>query len=107
MQRFVKNSLALLILFAACVLTGSMASADVLNINSVGKVSGKYSKQDRPSRGMSKTQVEKTYGAPIKKMDPVGKNPKRKMHHAISRWVYKDFTVVFAEDNVVDTISRR
>jgi hypothetical protein len=85
----------------------TLTHADVLNINSVGTKSGKFSATDRPSRGMSKAQVAKTYGEPIKKIAPVGKNAKRRMHHAISRWIYKDYMVVFAEDYVVDTITRK
>jgi len=71
---------------------------DTINHNNHGK---------RPSRGMTKADVEKQYGAPITKKDPVGSNPKRKHHRAITRWIYSDFLVVFDSNYVIVTVNRR
>ena len=83
------------------------AQADTLLVRSVGTTIEQKDTRDFPHRGMSMVDVMKKYGTPEKKMEPVGKNNKRRFHHAISRWVYKDFTVYFAEKRVINTINRR
>ena len=85
----------------------SMTLADVLDIKSVGDTSGSKSTITRPHRGMSKTEVVKKFGLPVKEMEPVGANPKRKHHRPISRWIYDEYMVVFDSDYVIDTVSRR
>ncbi len=50
-----------------------------------------------PDRGMSKAQVEASYGAPSDKIAAVGQPP-------ISRWVYPGFTVYFEYDHVVHAV---
>lgn len=53
---------------------------------------------DLPSQGMSMSAVEKQFGSPERKTSPVGKPP-------ITRWVYKDFTVVFERKHVVHSMT--
>ncbi len=85
----------------------NISNADVLKIQSVGSTSGTNlgAKTERPSRGMSKANVEKKYGQPITRKEPVGKNSKRKHHRGISRWVYNGYMVYFDDDYVIDTVS--
>ena len=80
------------------------AQAEALGIQSVGQTSGKQSKE-RPQRGMSKDDVRKKFGAPKEEQNPVSKDAQRKLHHAISRWIYKDYAVFFADNHVIDTVT--
>ena len=50
-----------------------------------------------PERGMSKAQVEATFGAPSEKVGAVG-------HPPIGRWVYPGFTVYFEYNHVVHAV---
>lgn len=50
-----------------------------------------------PTRGMSMATVEKLYGEPLEKRDPVGDPP-------ITRWVYADFVVFFEYDKVIHSV---
>jgi hypothetical protein len=52
---------------------------------------------DRPTRGMTKSQVEARYGAPTTKHDAVGNPP-------ISRWDYPTMLVYFEHDHVVHAV---
>ena len=52
---------------------------------------------DRPTTGMSKTQVQSFFGDPVEMKGAVGDPP-------ISRWIYEDFVVYFEYDHVVHTV---
>lgn len=52
----------------------------------------------RPSRGMSMEKVEATYGAPTRKVAPVGQPP-------IERWEYPSFTVYFEFSRVIHSVA--
>lgn len=54
----------------------------------------------KPSKGMTKTQVEKTFGKPIVAHAPVGKPP-------ISNWEYDKFTVYFEYNHVIHAVINR
>ena len=55
-----------------------------------------------PTRGMTMSQVEKKFGAPMSKRNPVGgANEKRP---PITRWVYADYTVYFENSHVIDAV---
>lgn len=94
----------LLLVFAASGGINISAQADALTIHSVGASSGKQTKE-RPQRGMSKVDVRKKFGDPAEEQNPVSKDAQRKLHHAISRWVYKDYAVFFADNHVIDTVT--
>jgi len=51
----------------------------------------------RPTKGMSKAEVEKMFGAPESSQGPVGKPP-------ITRWQYPAFVVLFEHDHVVHSV---
>ena len=53
-----------------------------------------------PKSGMTMKQVEKAFGPPAKKLDPVGKPP-------ITRWVYNQFTVYFEKQYVIHAVVPR
>lgn len=53
-----------------------------------------------PQRGMSMRTVESRFGAPLKKLAPVGEPP-------ITRWVYADYTVYFEGPYVIHTVPAR
>lgn len=50
-----------------------------------------------PGRGMKTTEVETKFGAPIEKVEAIGKPP-------IARWVYSEFTVYFEGDTVLHAV---
>jgi len=53
-----------------------------------------------PTAGMTMKQVEKAFGPPAKRLDPVGKPP-------ITRWVYDQFTVYFEKQYVIHAVVPR
>jgi hypothetical protein len=52
----------------------------------------------KPKRGITMTQVEAKFGAPVTKHDAVGQPP-------ITRWDYPGFSVFFEHDRVIDTVA--
>jgi hypothetical protein len=55
-----------------------------------------------PNRGMSMSQVEGRFGAPLNKLEPRGGDTA--LHPVINRWVYDRFTVYFERDRVIDAV---
>lgn len=51
----------------------------------------------RPTKGMLMAQVERDFGAPTSKSDPVGEPP-------ITRWTYANFSVYFEHSHVITTV---
>jgi outer membrane protein assembly factor BamE (lipoprotein component of BamABCDE complex) len=56
------------------------------------------SNADKPKRGITMSQVEAKFGAPVTKHDAVGSPP-------ITRWDYSGFSVFFEHDRVIDSVS--
>ena len=52
----------------------------------------------KPKRGITMTQVEAKFGAPVTKHDAVGQPP-------ITRWDYAGFSVFFEHDRVIDSVT--
>jgi hypothetical protein len=52
-----------------------------------------------PARGIEKTEVESRFGAPLAIEGPVGQPP-------ITKWIYREFAVVFEYDHVVHSYKR-
>jgi outer membrane protein assembly factor BamE (lipoprotein component of BamABCDE complex) len=63
----------------------------------VGQQGAEKASIERPKFGMTQAKVEKKFGAPIKRIDPVGKPP-------ISSWEYPDYTVYFENDRVIHSV---
>ena len=55
-----------------------------------------------PGRGMSMTQVERNYGAPLRKLAPRGGDSKK--HPQINRWDYSKFIVYFEHSHVIHSV---
>jgi hypothetical protein len=53
---------------------------------------------DKPKRGITMTQVEAKFGAPVAKHDAVGAPP-------ITRWDYPGFAVFFEHDRVIHAVT--
>lgn len=55
-----------------------------------------------PRRGLSMAQVEKTWGAPQRKLSPRGGDTAR--HPQINRWEYPNFIVYFEHSHVIHSV---
>lgn len=55
----------------------------------------------QPERGMSMQQVRSRFGAPSQKLAPTPTAPN---YPTITRWVYPDYTVYFANHYVIHTV---
>jgi hypothetical protein len=77
------------------LLTAS-TQADVLQIP-VGQQAKDHWDIARPSKGMSKAQVQTTFGTALEKKAAAGNPP-------ISSWVYEDYVVYFESDYVIHTV---
>jgi hypothetical protein len=53
---------------------------------------------EKPKRGITMTQVEAKFGAPVTKHDAVGQPP-------ITRWDYAGFSVFFEHDRVIHAVA--
>jgi len=85
-------------MIAALVLTlGSLsASAETVQIP-VGQQGQDKQNLARPRAGMDQNQVKAQFGNPLQWTNPVGDPP-------ITKWVYKDFIVVFEYDHVIHSV---
>lgn len=55
-----------------------------------------------PVHGMSMSQVEKQYGAPLRKLSPRGGDSSK--HPTINRWEYPSFIVYFEKSHVIHSV---
>jgi len=55
-----------------------------------------------PKRGMTMAQVERHYGAPVRKLAPRGGDTK--LHPLINRWEYSKFIVYFEHSHVIHSV---
>ena len=55
-----------------------------------------------PSRGMSMAEVERSYGAPLRRLDPRGGDTRK--HPQINRWDYARFIVYFERNHVIHSV---
>lgn len=55
-----------------------------------------------PARGLTMAQVEKIYGAPLRKLSPRGGDSTR--HPTINRWEYASFIVYFEKHRVIHSV---
>ena len=80
---------------AALALSGS-AFGDELNVPAPGSSAG------TPASGMSMEKVEAKYGAPSRRVAPVGGGTTAQP--PITRWEYPGFVVYFENDRVIHTV---
>jgi len=81
---------------AASAVVASVAFAETVVVND--QVTVKQSSVDGPKRGITMSQVEARFGAPVTKHATVGEPP-------ITRWDYTSFSVFFERDRVIDTVT--
>jgi hypothetical protein len=55
-----------------------------------------------PGRGLSMSQVERTWGAPQRKLSPRGGDTSK--HPQINRWEYPGFIVYFEHNHVIHSV---
>ncbi|MGB5246789.1 MAG: hypothetical protein WBN34_09600 [Woeseia sp.] len=92
-----KNVRALILIALAGGLLG-VAQAETLQMGATDK-SARFNEAGKPTRGMSRQQVEAAFGAPDARRGPVGQPP-------ISRWDYPGFAVYFEYDRVIHSVSK-
>lgn len=84
--------------FAAPQAAQARQHGDSLLIHRVQQEKG----MNLPSRGMSMGQVEKTWGAPQRKLSPRGGDTSK--HPQINRWEYANFIVYFEHSHVIHSV---
>lgn len=90
--------LAVLTLAVGAMLAPQPAHADDLLIKRVQQEKS----MNLPTRGMTMTQVEHKFGAPLHKLQPRGGDSK--LHPVIKRWEYAKYIVYFEHDHVIHTV---
>jgi len=55
-----------------------------------------------PQRGMTMAQVERQYGAPVRKLDTRGGDSPK--HPPIHRWEYSNYIVYFERNHVIHSV---
>lgn len=88
--------LSLITLLCVAIIFPTMASSEVLKLN--GGPVEVLKAANAPTRGMTKLQVEKRFGKPLKKHPAVGKPP-------ISSWDYPGYTVYFEKQFVLHSVA--
>jgi hypothetical protein len=86
-------------LLCGCAVAGS-ALADTVVVND--QVQVRDSRIDRPRRGITMSEVEKHFGAPVTRHPTVGGGSPH--HPPITRWDYSGFSVFFEGDRVIDSV---
>jgi hypothetical protein len=87
---------ALLLTLGTCLGTISTALAETIVVDD--QVQVRDTGAEKPKRGVTMTQVEAKFGAPVTKHDAVGAPP-------ITRWDYAGFSVFFERDRVIDAVA--
>ncbi len=91
----------LMVLIALFLSASAVTSADTLLVDSIDQAPANATDGlQRATRGMSMSQVERSFGAPGNKLAPVGEPP-------ISRWIYPGYTVYFEHHLVLTSVVNR
>ncbi len=91
-----------LVLGSALLLGGLFAAASPLRAETLTLDKTVVRAVDAPRRGLSMSQVERRYGAPVAKLPAAGGDAPR--HPTINRWRYQRFTVYFERDRVLHSV---
>jgi hypothetical protein len=86
-------------LLCGCAVAGS-ALADTVVVND--QVQVRASQIERPKRGITMSEVEKHFGAPVTRHPTVGGGSPH--HPPITRWDYNGFSVFFEGDRVIHSV---
>ncbi len=93
--------LAPLLLITALFATPPLAMSDTLLLDAIAETPANSTTGIlRPARGQTMEQVYDKFGQAQQEMPAIGKPP-------ITRWIYKNFTVYFEYDRVIDTVIHR
>jgi hypothetical protein len=90
-----RRSINALVCSLVYLLAAGAAMADTLVIDD--QVQVRESSVDKPKRGVTMSNVEAKFGAPVTKHEAVGQPP-------ITRWDYANFSVFFERDRVIDSV---
>jgi len=93
MQTRTLAALTFAIVSGLCCASAALAETIVVD----DQVQVRDSTVDKPKRGVTMSQVEAKFGAPVTKHDAVGQPP-------ITRWDYAGFSVFFEHDRVIDSV---
>jgi len=77
---------------------GASGAAKAETILIDDQVQVRESAVEKPKRGVTMTQVEAKFGAPVTRHNAVGAPP-------ITRWDYPGFSVFFEHDRVIDSVA--
>jgi hypothetical protein len=94
--KFVLGSAPLL---ATILLAATSVHADTFDVRKNAAIG---TRSDLPRRGLSMTQVEQRYGAPVEKLPTAGGDAPR--HPPINRWRYNGYTVYFERNRVIHSV---
>ena len=83
-----------------CAVAGS-GLADTVVVND--QVQVRQTQVDRPKRGLTMSEVEQHFGAPVTRHPAAGGDTPR--HPPITRWDYSGFSVFFEHDRVIDSVA--
>ena len=86
-------------LLAGCAVAGS-ALADTVVVND--QVQVRQTQIECPKRGLTMSEVEKHFGAPVNRHAAAGGDTPK--HPPITRWDYSGFSVFFEHDRVIDSV---
>jgi len=104
MVKFAHSLPVIVMLVAAAFATPQLARAappghgDSLLIHRVQQ----EQRMNLPHRGLSMGQVEKGWGAPLRKLSPRGGDSRK--HPVINRWDYAKFIVYFERNHVIHAV---
>ena len=94
-------TLACLLVATLNTVTNVTAGPAAQSVNNVLPTTLSATAEDKmPLRGLSMEEVLRTFGAPAKRLPPVGDPP-------ITRWVYPHYTVYFEDTFVIHSVARR
>ncbi|WP_329743086.1 hypothetical protein [Dyella sp. A6] len=96
--RFSLPLLAAFVLSASCLAAPQTTRGDNLLIQRVHQEKSMH----LPERGLTMVQVEKRYGAPLRKLQPRGGDTR--LHPVINRWEYPRFIVYFQRNRVIHSV---
>lgn len=91
--------LSTLMLIAMGCTLGASLNADTLQMGGTENAA-RFENAGKPSRGMTQSRVEATFGSPQQAHAAVGDPP-------ITRWDYPAFVVFFEYDRVIHAVTRR
>jgi hypothetical protein len=87
-------------LLFGCAVTGT-AMADTVVVNDQVRV--RETQTERPKRGLTMSEVEKHFGAPVTRHPAVGGGSPHQP--PITRWDYNGFSVFFEADHVIHAVA--